>query len=121
MKGVYPVTWLCEIAEVQRSGYYKWVKTIGAREQRKKQDQELIDQMLSIHNQHKEYGYPRMVVALREEGFVVNHKKVFRLMKVMEIQSVIRKKWRFFGRKGSKVYPNLVNREFKDRRINEVL
>lgn len=73
MKGSYPVTWLAEIAEVQRSGYYKWVKTIGVREQKKKQDQGLMDQMLSIHIQHKEYGYPRMVVALREEGFVVHH------------------------------------------------
>lgn len=51
----------------------------------------------------------------------MNHKKVYRLMKVMEIQSVIRKKWRYFGKKGSKVYPNLVNREFKDRKKNEVL
>ncbi|MES9738752.1 DDE-type integrase/transposase/recombinase [Peribacillus frigoritolerans] len=42
-------------------------------------------------------------------------------MKLMEIQSVIRKKWRYFGKKGSKVYPNLVNREFKDREKNEVL
>ncbi|MED1472696.1 IS3 family transposase [Bacillus salipaludis] len=121
MKGAYPVTWLAEIAEVQRSGYYKWVRTIGTRDQKKKQNQGLMDQMLSIHTKHKEYGYPRMVVALREAGFVVNHKKVYRLMKVMEIQSVIRKKWRFFGKKGSKVYPNLVNREFKERKKNEVL
>ncbi|MED1201573.1 IS3 family transposase [Heyndrickxia acidicola] len=121
MKGSYPVTWLTEIAEVQRSGYYKWITAIRVREQRKKQDKGLMDQILSIHTQHKEYGYPRMVVALKEEGFVVNHKKVYRLMKAMEIQSVIRKKWRYFGKKGSKVFPNLVNREFKERKKNEVL
>ena len=121
MKETYPITWLTEIAEVQRSGYYKWVKTMGAHEQRLKKDHDLIEKMLSIHIQHKEFGYPRMQIALREEGFKVNHKKVYRLMKLMEIQSVIRKIWRYFGKKGSKVYPNLVNREFKDREKNEVL
>ncbi|WP_425481979.1 IS3 family transposase [Cytobacillus depressus] len=121
MKQTYPITWLTEIAEVKRSSYYKWVKTIALREKRMKQDQDLMEKMLSVHNQHKEFGYPRMVIALREKGFIVNHKKVYRLMKLMGIQSVIRKKWRYFGKKGSKVYPNLVNREFKNRKKNEVL
>ncbi|MGW8425211.1 IS3 family transposase [Peribacillus simplex] len=93
---------------------------MGAREQRLKKDHDLMEKMLSIHIQHKEFGYPRMQIALREEG-LVNNKKVYRLMKLMEIQSVIRKKWRYFGKKGSKVYPNLVNREFNDREKNEVL
>ncbi|WP_422392263.1 IS3 family transposase [Niallia oryzisoli] len=34
---------------------------------------------------------------------------------------MIRKKWRYHGKKGSKVFPNLVNREFKERKENEVL
>lgn len=121
MKGSYPITWLVEIAEVHPSGYYKWMKTKESRERKKEMDQDLMDLMLSIHLKHKEYGYPRMVVALKEEGCKVNHKKVYRLMKGMEIQPVIRKKWRYFGKKGSKVYPNLVNREFKERKENEVL
>ncbi|WP_369075776.1 IS3 family transposase, partial [Neobacillus bataviensis] len=90
LKETYPVTWLTEIAEVQRSGYYKWIKTIEVREKKKELDKGLMDQMLSIHLKHKEFGYPRMVTALKEEGFEVNHKKVYRLMKVMDIQSKIR-------------------------------
>ena len=43
------------------------------------------------------------------------------LLKGMGIKSIIRKKRRYFGRKASKVYPNLVNREFKQRKENEVL
>ncbi|MEH7012570.1 hypothetical protein V7087_17465 [Neobacillus niacini] len=71
LKGSHPIAWLAEIAEVQRSSYYKWVKTIDVREKKKEQDQGLMDQMLSIRLNHKEYGYPRMVVALKEEGFEV--------------------------------------------------
>ncbi|WP_176372997.1 hypothetical protein [Bacillus wiedmannii] len=27
-----------------------------------------------IHVKHKEYGYPRMKIALQEEGYFINHK-----------------------------------------------
>ncbi|MGR5864702.1 IS3 family transposase [Bacillus cereus] len=30
-----------------------------------------------IHLEHKEYGYPRMKIALEEEGYFINHKKVY--------------------------------------------
>ncbi len=43
------------------------------------------------------------------------------LMRYMGIQSVIRKKRRFFGKEASVVYPNRVNRAFKNRKYNEVL
>ncbi|WP_374941723.1 IS3 family transposase [Bacillus subtilis] len=33
----------------------------------------------------------RIIVALKKEGFCVNHKRVYRLMKDMNIQSIIRK------------------------------
>ncbi|MEW9137842.1 IS3 family transposase [Bacillus wiedmannii] len=54
------------------------------------------EQIQAIHIKHKEYGYPRMAIALREEGFLVNHKKVCRLMQELQIQLIIRKKRRFF-------------------------
>ncbi|MGV3464596.1 MAG: IS3 family transposase [Heyndrickxia sp.] len=121
MRDTYSISWLTEIAEVQRSGYYKWLKTRRVREQRLQKDHHLMEKIHSIHNENKEFGYPRIQIALKDKGIIVNHKRVYRLMKLMNIQSVIRKKWRYFGKKGSKVYPNLVNREFKDRKENEVL
>lgn len=41
-----------------------------------------------------------------------NHKRVGRLMRELGIQSVIRKKRLFYGRRGSVVFPNVLNREF---------
>jgi len=34
------------------------------------------------------YGYPRMTHQLRNEGFTINHKRVYRLMQLMDIQAV---------------------------------
>lgn len=62
-----------------------------------------------------------MKIALKDEGFLVNHKKVYRLMCVLNIQSIIRKKRRSLKGKPSKVFPNVLNREFKGRKQNEVL
>ncbi|WP_142339039.1 IS3 family transposase [Bacillus thuringiensis] len=43
-------------------------------------DKRLKKVIQSIHLKHKEYGYPRMKIALEEEGYFINHKKVYRLM-----------------------------------------
>ncbi|WP_427037271.1 IS3 family transposase, partial [Cytobacillus pseudoceanisediminis] len=61
---------------------------------------------------HPYYGYKRMTRALSREGIVANHKRVRRLMRESGIRSVIRKKRPFYGRKGSVLFPNVLNREF---------
>ena len=62
-----------------------------------------------------------MTVALRREGFIVSHKCVYRLMRKLGIQSVIRKKRRYFGKSGSTVFPNLLGRNFKAQLPNKKL
>lgn len=37
------------------------------------------------------YGYPRMTHQLQDEGYTVNHKRIYRLMQVMGIQAVFPK------------------------------
>ncbi|GAB6523899.1 hypothetical protein bcgnr5386_52430 [Bacillus cereus] len=50
----------------------------------------------------------------------MNHKRVYRLMKELNIRSVIRKKRRFFGRKASIIQPNRLNRVFKTNKPNHL-
>ncbi|MEX0379343.1 IS3 family transposase, partial [Bacillus sp. S4] len=71
-------------------------------------DQRLKKVIQSIHVKHKEYGYPRMKIALQEKGYFINHKKVYRLMSELNIQSIIRKKRRFFKGNYSNVFPNVL-------------
>lgn len=96
-------------ADLSRAGYYKWKKTTSG-----EADATDIEQhILAIHSLRPFYGYRRMMVALRREGFAVNHKRVYRLMRKLRIQSVIRKKRRYFGKSGSIVFPDLLGRDFK--------
>lgn len=62
-----------------------------------------------------------MVIALRSKGYFVNHKRVYRLMKEIGIQSIIRKKRRYFGKQAPVVQPNRLNRNFTATAPNQKL
>lgn len=44
-------------------------------------DKELEEKMLEIRENNKDFGYRRMLGELRKQGYVVNKKKVQRIMK----------------------------------------
>jgi putative transposase len=98
LRGKYKLAHLLEIAKVSRAGYYKWRMTRERAHRHAQQEHILKDHIMAIHRLRPYYGYLRMTVALRKEGFLVNHKRVYRLMKLLGIRSVIRKKRRFFGK-----------------------
>lgn len=66
------------------------------------------------------YGYRRMVTWLqRNHGTKVNHKRVYRLMKCMNIKAVIRRKKKYFGGAESLILAdNIQNRDFKTDRAD---
>ncbi|NHN34959.1 IS3 family transposase [Paenibacillus agricola] len=70
------------------------------------------EHMMAIHFAHPEFGYLRMTNALWEAGYNVNHKKVWRIMRELSIQSVIRKKRKQSNYTPSVVYPNRLKRKF---------
>ncbi|MHC2179937.1 putative transposase [Paenibacillus sp. PvR052] len=82
------------------------------RVEKQARDHELKERMMAVHATHPYFGYPRMMNALWEAGYRVNHKKVWRLMRELSIQSVIRKKRQRFSYKPSVIYPNRLQRQF---------
>ena len=80
---------LCKIANVSRSGYYRWVSR-----QESENDAELKKIIQSEYQRLKGiYGYRRMTILLRQKySYIINHKKVYRLMKKMRLQALIRRK-----------------------------
>ena len=55
----------------------------------------------AIYDEHKgNYGYRRITLELRNRGFVVNHKKVQRLMKLLGLSSQIRRKHKYSSYQG---------------------
>lgn len=88
----FSVSLLCQIAGIPRSCYYKWLKrAISLREQKNK---EIIEKMILLYEKVDGiYGYRQLTINLnRLTGMPINHKRVYRLMKLAGIQSVICKK-----------------------------
>ena len=76
----YPIEELCQVLEVARSGYYRWLKTpLTARDRANSQ---LVQQIQRIFQAKQgNYGSPRITEALRQAGQKCNHKRVERLMR----------------------------------------
>lgn len=115
----YPISWLADIAKVHRSGFYKWLNRQERMETKDLEEDALKELIVEIHLKHKMYGYPRIKEMLKERGFLVNHKKVYRLMCELQIQAIIRKKRRSHTGKPSRIFDNLLDRQFQNRTYNE--
>ena len=109
----FAVRTLCRVLGVSPSGYYAWRdRPPSARDV---ENARLLERMRQIHTfSRKTYGRPRMYAELRDEGRVVNHKRVARLMSLDGLQGATRrKKWRTTKRaKDARPAPDLVERDF---------
>jgi transposase InsO family protein len=56
-------------------------------------DTALVERMVAISDSFEAYGYRRMQAALRQQGFVVNHKKLRRLMREHDLQPRRRRRY----------------------------
>jgi transposase InsO family protein len=91
MKGEHPVRLLCELLAVSRSGYYHWHERRPT--QRQRDDERLAAKIAAAHTRsRKNYGAPRIVEELREEGTPISKRRCARLMKARGLQG--RKKHR---------------------------
>ena len=121
LKNKYNISILCKIGKVSRSGYYKWLNSNIINDK----DLDLKYKILKIYNDSKKvYGYRRIKIGLfRAYGLIVNHKKIIRLMKSLNIHSIIRKKrFKYYAPKTidiGRVEPNLLNREFNCNAPNQ--
>jgi putative transposase len=96
---------LCKLFSVSRSWYYE----CPTPHQRAQRDVELRDAIERIVLQFPGYGYRRVTVALRREGWSVNHKRVLRIMREESLLCQLKRRFmpttdsaHAFGR-----YPNL--------------
>ena len=84
--------------------------------ERPNKDEEIEQKILSLREQHKDYGYRRIVQMLKKIGLTVNHKKVQRIMKKLGLQvhSFTRKTRKYNSYRGqySLIAPNRLNRRF---------
>ena len=69
-----------ELPQISGSDYYYQMKRMNAEDK----DAEVKQMISDIYNKHKgRYGYRRITCELRNNGLVINHKRVKRIMKVL--------------------------------------
>nr|WP_281365891.1 IS3 family transposase [Paenibacillus phytohabitans] len=111
---------LCDIAGISRSSYYKWLNRKPSR--REVDNVRLTQAMLCLYEKvERIYGYRQMALYLRRQiGKPINTKRVYRLMKLQGIQSVIRRKRKkYAGSTPQQVAENVLNREFHAEAPNQ--
>ena len=85
----FPLDILLKIIKLARSTYYYHLKQLNQEDK----NQDVKSEIQTIYTEHKgNDGYRRITLELRNRGFIVNHKKVQRLMKIMGLSARIRKK-----------------------------
>lgn len=83
---------------------------------RENPNKELEEKIMEIHSNHKDFGYRRMLGELRKQGYLVNKKRVQRIMqeRSLQVTSYTRKSRKYNSYKGKigKVAPNRLKRRF---------
>ena len=120
-KNNYPVYLLCKVLEISRVGYYQWQKHKAT--MRKVENMRLLEKIRYYYeSSRRTYGLPRLWHSLRREGIIVNRKRVYRLMKLNDIRSKTKKRFRITTQRNEKAAysNNLINRKFRVGQKNRI-
>jgi transposase InsO family protein len=118
----FGVTRLCSLLGIARSSFYYWRRTATTRAARQAAEAELATRISKAHQDSDgTYGAPRITAELRDEdGLVVNHKRVARIMRAIGIEGVrLRRRHRttISDRAAAKA-PDLIGRDFTAAETN---
>lgn len=117
----FPVAVMCSVFQVSRSGYYAW--STRPESQRSKETRELCQEIAQIHRDSKGiYGSPKVHKELRRRGKRHGKNRIARLMRKDGLYAKTKRKFKVTtdSRHSQPVANNLLNREFKPARPNQV-
>ena len=108
---------LLDLTNMARSSFYYHQKQNRLPDKYK----EIKELIKTIYQRHKgRYGYRRITDELHNQGIIINHKTVSRLMKVLGLKSLIRvKKYKSYKGENGKIAPNILQRNFKAQAPNQ--
>lgn len=112
-RATYPVSLLCRVLKVSRSGYYAWLRRPPSR--RSLQDRTLTARIREIHERSRRtYGYPRVHAEFASVGIECGRRRVARLMREDGLRGCMRGRRRSTTRRDdrSPPAPDLVDRRF---------
>ncbi|MBL4935004.1 IS3 family transposase [Clostridium sp. YIM B02515] len=118
-KDKYSVKTMCRVLEIARSTFYKFHnKTLS---NRAIENQKYEKEILAIYEKSsKRYGAPKIHKTLEKQGYKISLKRVQRLMKKLNISSIVIKQYRPY-RSNTEINErkNILLRDFSTKTINE--
>ena len=116
-----PVELCCEILQVSRSAYYKWLKCDTGK--RIHENERIAEKIEEIHSEDPSKGYRRIRDDLEKyHNIKVNDKRVLRICRIKDIKSTIKYSNHGCTRQASNpqyIAENVLNREFTAEKPNE--
>jgi len=110
----WPVTVQCRVLKIATSGFYAWKRRPGSNQP--DEDDRLCMAIRSVFTAHRgAYGEPRITRELRDMGYMVNHKRVERLMREMGIAGRQRRQFKpqtTVADPTGPVFPDLLKQDF---------
>jgi len=111
---IWPIGLMCKVLEVNRSGYYSWLKNKVTK--RSLKQAKLLEQINYYYEKSRcLYRSPRITRELRSRGIKVNVKTVARIMRINNLQARTVKKFKRTTKASAKgkFNSNLLNQNFK--------
>lgn len=113
----YKLSLILKVAGMSKSTYYFLLK----KDDFDIKNKDVIEEIKILFNRHnRNYGVRRVTAYLKKKGFIINHKKVHRLMKKFNLsgKKPAQKYHSYQGTVGP-VAPNLLERNFSTNGVNE--
>lgn len=112
----YGLEHLLRAADLPRSTFYYQLKARALPDS----DANLKSRIHHVFGEHRgRYGYRRVNLQLRQEGILINHKAVQRLMQAQGLKSLVRpKKYRSYRGAGHVAIANILDRRFRAQEPN---
>lgn len=116
----YPIATLCKIIGVHRSAYYKWLRREKSENEIK--NERILKLIIQAYEERDGIlGYRQVTIKIRRESnLIVNHKRVYRLMRSAGLRSVCRRKRKKYIKSTPEITAeNVLNRDFSTKKIHK--
>ena len=100
-----------ELLGIARSSYYYWKEHSATGQSNDPEEEKILKEIKNICGEFTGYGYRRMHVELKNRSFLVNHKRVHRIMKENGLLCKKKKRYRLITTDSDHqkpVYPNQI-------------
>ncbi len=117
----YPVTMMCRVLKVSKSGYYAW--RTRPESSRAKTDREVTEVLKHLHAESDGvYGSPKMCLELKDEGYHCGKHKVARLMRLAGLRGCPKRRFRVTTKQepSHPIATNLLEQDFEAQAPNQI-